>query len=885
MPQADQPKWRRYLRFWRADVDADVDDELRFHFESRVEELVARGLTPDAARARAVDEFGDPAVVRDRLRAIDHRIEQSRRRGEWRDGLRQDVRFALRAMRRNPSFTSVAVVTLALGIGANAAIFGVVNATLIRPLPFTEPDRLVRVWPDATAMPAGVLAGIRERARTLAGLAGFSRGFDVTLTGAGTPRRLTAVRVTDNLFDVLGVPAAVGRTLLAGENVAGADRVAVISHGLWTQQFGAGADVIGRRIVVDGISREIVGVMPPRVRFPTPEARLWIPSALDPRDVGAYWGSGHLAAVGRMRAGVSFEQARADLVPAIRSTRTLFPWRMPDTWGEGGDVVLLRDSLVGGTRSTLLILLGAVGLLLLVSCVNVANLLLARAAARGREIAIRGALGAGRGRLIRQFLTESLLLALAGAGAGLLLARWTLGALVALLPPEVPRVADFGIDTTVLLFASALAVGTGLLFGLAPAARASRPDLRSALVEGRRFRGASGHGGNLPRTLVVAQVALAVVLVAGAALLIKSAWRLHAVDPGFRTEHAVAAEIPIPSFAGDSVARARDFYDAVVARAESLRGVTAAAVTSHLPFSGRIASSAVDVEVHPTAPGAEAPMIEMVSVTADYLRAMGIPLIGGRPLTEADRETTPWVAVIDETAARRFWPAENPIGKRFKYVWQSEWITVVGVAGSVRRDSLSGPPYPTAYRPLRQGLAPSVAHLVVRADLEAPALGARLRGAVADVDASVPVTDVRPLRTIVSESSARARFTMLLLSGFAALALVLGAVGIYGVIAYSVTRRTREIGVRMALGADGSAVRRMVLREGGSLAALGVVLGLAGALGASRLLAGLLYGVTPSDPQVFALVPLILGAVALVATWVPAHRAAQVDPLVAIRAE
>jgi predicted permease len=886
MSRADPPKWRRYLRFWRADVDADIDDELRFHFESRLEELRARGLSDDAARAQALEEFGDPLVVRDRLHAIDHRMERNRQRTEWRRALAQDVRFASRGMRRQPAFTLVAVATLALGIGANAAIFSVVSAVLLRPLPFREPERLVSIWPGA-AMTLGVFTDVRRRVRTFEDVAGYSPRGEVSLTGTGRePARVEASRVTANFIDLLGVRPAIGRAFAPGEDRPGRDRVALISHGLWARRLGADSLVIGSRIDVDGLPRTVVGVMPPGFRFPSPDVQLWLPITFDAADVGSYWGYGRLAAVARLRPDVSVAQARAEAVPIIKDAGKLFPWRMPDTWGEGADVIPLHESLVGSTRHTLLVLLGAVGLLLVVACVNVANLLLGRAASREREFAIRGALGAGRGRLARQLLTESLLLAAWGTVAGLAVAHWSLRLLVALLPAGMPRLGEIAIDGTVFGFAATLALVTGVAFGLAPAARAARPDLRSALGAG----GRGSDGGASPRrrlsaALVVAQVALAVILVTAAGLLIKSVWRLHHVDPGFRAEHAIVAVVPLPSFPADTPSRARIFYDAVVENIRRHPGVRAAAVTSHLPLSGRLSSSAIDVEGHPTPPGGIPPTPEMVSTSADYLRAMGIPLLAGRALFDSDREDGPWVALVDQTAARQLWPGESPVGKRLKYVWQQRWITVVGVVGSVKRDSLSGPSYATVYRPMRQGLTPAAAHLVVRTDLDAASLSPALRAAVGAVDPNVPVTDVRRLSDVVAATAARARFTMLLLSCFAAVALLLGAVGIYGVVAYAVARRTREIGVRMALGADSPTVLRMVLRDGGRLAALGVLIGLAGALAASRVLAGLLFGVAPWDAQVFVLVPVALGAVALFATFVPARRAAHVDPLVAIRAE
>ena len=624
--------------------------------------------------------------------------------------------------------------------------------------------------------------------------------------------------------------------------------------------------------------------MPADFRFPSPRVQLWVPPLFDAANVGEYFGAGPLHGIGRLARGVTSEQARAEAAVIIDRARLAWPWRMPDAWGTQVTVRPLQENMVGGARPTLLLLLGAVGLVLLVACVNVANLFLARAASRERELAIRAALGAGRGRVVRQLLTESILLGAMGGAAGLALAYWTVRVLVTRLPAGTPRIEEISIDGAVLAFTAVLALLTGIAFGLAPAIRASRPDLRSALGEGMRAAGGSVGRRRFSESLVVGQVALAVVLVVGAGLLIRSFWLLRDVDPGFRTEHVVAASVPLPSFAGDTASRSREFYVAVVERVRAIPGVRAAAVTSQLPFAGGVAAAAMEVEAHPTPPGEVAPTPEVVNVTPDYIAAMGIPLLAGRNLASADREGAPLVTLVDEVAAKQLWPNENPIGQRIRFVWLEEWITVVGVVGAVKRDSLNAPALSSLYRPMRQGF-PSSMRLVARAELDPASLAASVRSAVSAVDANVPVSDIRTLDELVAASAARPRFTMLLLGVFAGVALLLGAVGIYGVIAFAVARRTREIGVRMALGAESGSVLRMVMREGGTLALIGVVLGLAGAFAVSRLLAGLLYGVTPSDPLVFVTVPVLLTAVALIASLIPAMRAAHVDPLVALRAE
>jgi predicted permease len=876
------------LSLTRRAVERDVDTELEFHLRSRIEELVARGASPESARRRALGEFGDLPAARAELSAIDHARAARERRADWRDALGQDVRFAARSLGRQPGFLAVALTTLALGIGANVAIFSVVNAVMLRPLPYAEPDRLVRVWPTATVPPA-VFEMVREQSRSFDGIAGYSRSRDVNLTGNGEPLRLAASITTGALFNVLGARAMLGRTFTVNDERPGRDPIVVLSHALWRERFHADPNIVGRQVTIDGVTRTVVGVMPADFRFPAPQVRLWMPQTIDPTKPASYWWDFSLGVVARLRPGITPAQARSDVAPIIRRAPAAFPWRMPDAWARDVDVVPLRQSVIGTARTTLLVLWGAVGLVLLIACVNVANLLLVRAASRAQEIAVRTALGAGRGRVVRQFLTESLLLGGLGGVAGLALAAGGLRVLVALLPPGTPRAAEIGIDGYVLAFTLMLALITGAAFGIAPAVRASQSSVRSALSGGTRSVGETWAKRRLSEILVVGQIALGVILVAGAGLLIKSFWRLEQVDPGFRTEHVVAIDVALPSFPDDTVHRARTFYAAVRERIRALPHVQAAALASTLPFGGELGSGfAASTEDHPIRPGEAASIIRDNAVSPDYLRVMGIPLVTGRELTDADREGTPLVGIIDREAAREFWSGEDPIGKRIKFVAGKDWITVVGVAGNVTRDSLNSTPQPSIYLPALQTSFNDrlgTMHIVVRTDLEASAIAPSLRAAVAAVNPNVPVGAVQSLDDLVSASAARPRFTMFLLATFAALALLLGAVGIYGVIAYTVTRRTREIGVRMALGAKAGDVLGMVLREGGRLAALGVGIGIIGALAASRLLAGFLYGVTPSDPTVFISVSLLLGAAALLASLIPALRAARVDPLVALRSE
>jgi predicted permease len=563
---------------------------------------------------------------------------------------------------------------------------------------------------------------------------------------------------------------------------------------------------------------------------------------------------------------------------------------MPDAWGTGVTVVPLDRKVVGDVGPMLIVLFGAVAVVLLIACVNVANLLLSRAAAREREMAIRASLGAGRGRIVRQLLTESVMLALLGGAVGIAVGAAGVRALLLLLPTGMPRVTEISIDGRVLAFTMVTALVTGVAFGFAPALRASRPTLQTILGETRNA-GGSVVRRRLAEWLVVAQIGLAVVLVIGAGLLIKSFWRLHQVELGFRPEQVIAADIPIPSFSSDTATRARAFYNAVLEQSRAIPGVKFAAVASVLPFGGAGSmqnSFAADIEAHPRAPGAPAPMLVRTVVSDDYFKTLGIPLLRGRGITAADREGTPTVAMVDELTAKRLWPNADAMGQRFRPAWVKPWMTIVGIVGTVKRDSLSSAGEISIYLPMSNIGAfwfPTQMTLVVRAEGNATTIASRIREAVAAVDPTVPVNSVRPLQDLVSSSAARARFTMVLLAAFAAVALTLGAVGIYGVIAYAVARRTREIGVRMALGARAGDVLGMVLREGGTLAIAGVTLGIVVAFAGSRVLARFLFGVTPSDPAVFVTVPLLLGLVAVSACLIPARRAARVDPMVALRSE
>jgi predicted permease len=888
---------RRLLTlFRRRRFDAELEEEMRLHRELREKEQIERGLSPEEARYAASRQFGNPLVLREESRDMWG--------WSWLEHLVQDVRYGLRMLVKNPGFTVVAVLTLALGIGANTAFFSLVNGILLQPLPFAQPERLVAI---TDSYPQGALVAMRANLRSME-VAGYSDDRELNLTGLGDPVRLYGTAVSANFFSLLGERAALGRVFLPGEDQPGKDSVVILSHALWEQKFGRDPDVIGRSVTLEGESRQIVGVMPAPFQMAAghqiiataapSKAQFWVPLHLDPRAIGAYWGSGFMPVFGRLRAGVTMEEAGAEVRAFIPQMRGMFPWKMPDAIWVSSTVIPLQESLVGGVRTKLLLLLGAIGIVLLIACANVANLLLARATTRQKEMAVRAALGAGRPRLCRQLLTESIVLGMGGGALGTIVAASGLQLLKSILPGDTPRLAAVAMDWHVLAFTAGISVLTGLIFGIVPALHASQIDLTEALKTGwQRSTAAASH--RLRTALAVTEVALAVVLVIGAGLLVKSLWELAHVDPGFRTESILTARItPNDTFCAD-FARSQTFYNELLERTRALPGVKEVAVVNVLPLSGRINAFSADLEDHPRRPQDPASALIETILTPDYIRLMGIPLLRGRELTTADMgPDTPPVALVTASTARKAWPNQDPIGKHVKRVQASVWTTVVGVVGDVSEYSLASSlpewadgavyvPYGNAARTVaRHGTPrPTEMTLVVRTTNAQLSLAGELRKVVASLSRNVPVSEMQTLSTVVSRSLAAPRSTMSLFAMFAALALVLGAVGIYGVISYSVMQRTSEIGIRLALGAQKGEVLRLVMSQGARVALVGVGIGVAGALGLTRFLASLLYGVTPADPLTFIVVSLILTSVALLASYIPARRATKVDPMVALRYE
>jgi putative ABC transport system permease protein len=813
-------------------------------------------------------------------------------RQRWEDEMIQDLRFGVRMLLKNPGFTFVAALTLALGIGANTAIFSVVNALMLRPLPYHDPGRLV--WVEEVskttntsleaAWGAHFLAW-QEQSQTLASITAYDGGAR-TLTGAGEPERVECGQISASFLPLLGVqPLPPGRNFTAAEDAPVGSRVAILSHALWQRRFGGEQDIVGRSITLNDASYTVIGVAPANFRF-FYQFDVAVPLALDPvaQLVGEsrYYGS----TVARLKPGVSIEQAQAEmdtLLQRYELTRPEGKSRI-DTRTR---LVPLQEHFLGERQRPLVVLLGAVGLVLLSACANVANLLLARAGAREKELAIRGALGAGRLRLVRQLLTECLLLAVAGSAAGLLLASWLTGLLGSLISTdtlgEMGRVAAITIDLRVLGFTLLIALVTGLLFGLLPALRLSRTDLNVSLKEGGR---GGFHGRGLRNALMVSEVALAIVLLVGAGLLIRSFAKLLSVDPGYRAENLLTARISLPPRYRDNPQRAQ-FYERILQRLAAIPGVTSVGATSHLPLTSYNLGSTLRVEGRSPQEGENPPSAPVARVNPDYFRTMGISLRAGRLFNDGDTQGAPSVALLSETLARRLFLNEDPLGKRLSIGGiGAELTTVIGVVNDIRYTGLDGEIEQAVYLSYRQ-LPRSGMSLVLRGAVEPSSLAPALRNAVREIDPALPVYDVTTMNQRLSNSNsvAESRFNMLLLGGFAALALLLAGVGVYGVISYVVSQRTREIGIRTALGAQSADIARLFIKQGMALVLLGVAIGSIGAFALTRLMTSLLFDISANDPLTFAGAALLLSLVAMLACYLPARRAARIDPLASLRRE
>jgi len=807
------------------------------------------------------------------------------------DELTQDTRFALRSLAKNPAFTTVAIVTLALGIGANGAIFSVVNGVLLKPLPFPQPEQLIRAWQNTTkeGVPSepGPISAVnlddwRARRHLLADLGGywFSDGQSGTdLTGAGDPQRLSATYVTPGFWNTLAVPPTLGRVPRDDEMVRGSnDRLVVLSHAFWERQFGASASVVGQRVTLGGESYEIVGVLPPSFRFPSPHVDVYIPFSTIPDDaIPRIRPVRILAIVGRLKPNVTVARASAELNSIARGLAQEYP---EDRLLGAASAAPLQDAIVGKVRASLLVLLGAVGFVLLIASVNLASLLLARATARERELAVRAALGAERSRLVRQLLTESLVLASAGGICGVLIAKLGGSLLLRLAGGQLPRAEDVGLDAQVLIFTIAVTVLTGLIFGLVPAIRASSPELQHSLREG--ARGSTRGTGGLRGMLVVTEVALAMILVIGAGLMTRSFIKLLQVDLGFSTDHRVAVNYTVSTARHPREADMRGTYRAMLDKVRSLPGVIAAGAVRDLPFRGDGESISFLAPGMIEGPNGQRPGATLMFTSDGFFGAMGIPLIAGRDLSPQDRENAPVVIVVNQALAKKYFPNQNAVGQSLRL--GKDELPIVGVVGDVRQTNVDEAPAPRIYASVYQIFRVKV-NLVVRTRDDPAVMIKRIEDGIRTIDGQQTFTAAFTLEDVVSEAVARPRLLTVLLGLFGGMGLILGALGIYGVLAYLVTQRTREIGVRIALGAQRRDVLGMVVASGLRLAGLGVLIGLAGALALTRLMQGVLYGVSSDDPLTFAAVALALFAVAAFASWLPAMRATKVDPLEALRAE
>lgn len=811
----------------------------------------------------------------------------------------QDLRFSVRMLVKNPGFTAVAMITLALGIGANTAIFSIVNGVLLRPLPYDDPDGLIMVWGDSVKTnlheyPISIpdLTDLQNENHVADQMASYAYQ-DFNLTGSGDPEQIKGTYVSANFFSVLGVRPARGRTFLPEDGRPGAERVVVLSYGLWTRRFGGDQTLVGKTITLNGGSFTVIGVAPARFQSPNKGDELWatlsfdggdrlrLPPTAGP-DAVTNRSNRFLFVFARLKHGVTVKQARADLLIIASNLEREYP---NTNGGSSVNVVPLRDKIVGRMQAALMVLLAAVGFVALIACANVANLLLARATARQKEIAIRAALGATRRRLVAQLLIESLLLGVLGGVLGLALAFGGIKLLLALNPSNIPRIEEIRIDVIVLAFTLALSVLTGLLFGLVPAIQGSKSDLNDVIREGSRGSTAGARQNRARSLLVIAEVALAELLLIGAGLMIKSFWSLEKVPVGFNPDGALTMQLSLPSSHYSEPKQFREFCEQVVERVETLPGVEAAGASTTLPLTDSKITFRFTVEGRVPATPEERLRADFKAVTPGYFRAMGIRLRDGRYFTNHDREDSPPVVIIGRTLASRYWPGQNPLGKRMTIPSAGGGAReVIGVVDDVKQSSLDEVTEPEMYVPFLQKPFSFFA-LAVRAKLDPASLTSAVRSQIAAIDKNQPIYDVIPLDQIVSNSLSQAKINTLLLFVFAALALLLASVGIYGVMNYTVTQRTHEIGIRMALGANAGNMIRLIVGKAGLLAFAGVVTGLVAAFALTRLLEGLLYGVQPRDLMIFAGVTVLLSGVSLISSYLPALRATRVEPMECLRYE
>jgi predicted permease len=870
--------WRNLLHKERA--EQELAEELQSYLELLIEVKVKEGLTPAEARRAALIEVGGVEQVKERVREV--------RMGQTVERVWQDVRFGMRMFRKNPGFTAIAIITLALGIGANTAIFSLVNALLLRPLPYAESEQLVLLAEksregERLAVPYPNFVDWRLRAQSFAGMAATGpQAFN--LTGVDKPVRLRGRLVNWNFFQVLGVNPQLGRLFTEADDRYGTSRTVVLSHGFWQEHFGGEATVIGKGLLMNGETYTVIGVLPPGFEyFEATDVFTPIGLLLAPNSNLADRGTSlSLYAVARLKPDVTVEQANSEMATLGTQLAQEYP---KVNEGKSAQAERLQDSMSEPVRQSLWVLLAAVGFILLIACINVANLLLVRAADRQKEIAVRLALGAGRWRIARQWLTESVLIAGLGGACGLVIGRWMLDGLLGLAPPEIPHLSRVGLDKTVLLFTLGIAAVTSLLCGLLPALQASKADLHTALKEGGRLTTGASRGG-MRKALLIAEISLSLVLLVGAGLLVRSMYNLLHVDLGFNADHVLTMRLDL-SGGKYTPGTARVFYDECLARVGAVPGVRSAALTMSLPIEGSYWDSPFIASGKPVPPRADLPDSAYLSVSANYFETMGIRLLQGRLFTAADTPESAPVAVINETLARRMWPGENPIGKHVKQGFpegDTPWREVIGVVNDIKLNGLERATSMQTYLLFAQVPKTSLG-LVVRTHINPLLVAASVEQAIHAIDKDLPVYAIWTMDQLLDNSLAQRRLTLVLLASFAALALVLAVVGIYGVISYAVRQRTHELGIRTALGATPRDVLKLILSQGLELTLVGVAIGVLAAFALTRWMESLLFSVRPTDPLTFGVIAGVLLAVSLLACYIPARRATKVDPLVALRFE
>jgi len=864
--------------FWqkRSDREHDLERELRCDLELEMEEQAERGLSPADARSAAQQAFGNTTFLKEEVREMWGWTSLER--------LWQDLRYAARTFVRNPGFVTVAAVSLALGIGANAAMFALVNTLLIRPLPYADSDRLVRL---TGVYPRAGLAMFQEESRGM-DIASAAPGADFNLTGTGETVRVMGSVVSENLFSVLKSPVHMGRSFEPREHRPGADGVMILSYRLWTTQFGSDPGVIGRTVRLNDTPRQIVGVMPASFSFPTSSIEFWIPARLDPSNFQEYWGEEYDPLVARLRPGVTLAQAAGETRALMNRLRPQFPFPMPHNWNGDATAIPLQTDMVGEFRGKLLILFASVAIVLAIACANVASLLFSRAAARRKEIALRVALGAGRLRIMRQLLTESVLLAGIGSALGLLVGAGALYVFKSVLPPDTPGIGSVSIDWQVAGFAAGLALLTGFAFGLAPALSASRRDLVGTIKSG-SGRSTTTAWSHIRNSLIVGEVSLTVLLVVSAGLLLKSLYVMSQVNPGFSPGHILTLRIS-PNQSCAQRETCVSLYDRLLTEARGISGVSDVAIANTVPLDGQLPSIPVDVQDHPKTADFPAPMFWTGAVSPDYFRMLHIPLLAGREFTGSDGIKSDLVAIVTGSTARRFWPNQPAVGKHVKAVTETQWRTIVGVVSDVRQFNLAGRnpesisgafylPYPQAVE------AGAAVNLLAAIGGPQSTIAAEMRRLARSLNPNVPVSEAAALEDLVSRSTADFQSTMWLFLSFAGVSVLLAAVGIYGLVSNSVAQRTHEIGLRVAIGASRPEILKLMLSQSLRLALLGIGVGVAASIILTRYLASLLYGVGATDPLTFACVCGLMLAMAVIASYAPAWRAANLDPIRSLRAE